>query len=63
MFAYLALAGDMGCLSGPTIVGMIAGDNGDKLNVGFVVAMIFPLIMILGCVVYKKMKNIDKDLT
>lgn len=63
MFAYLALAGDLGCLSGPTIVGMVAGDSGDKLNVGFAVAMIFPAIMILGCVAYKKLKKIDKDLT
>lgn len=63
MFAFLALAGDLGCLSGPTVVGMIAGDTGDRLNMGFVVAMIFPLIMILGCVVYKKLGQIDKDLT
>ena len=63
MFAFLALAGDLGCLSGPTVVGMIAGDTGDKLNMGFVVAMKFPLIMILGCVVYKKLGQIDKDLT
>lgn len=63
MFAYLALAGDLGCLSGPTVVGMVAGDAGDKLNVGFAVAMVFPAIMILGCVAYKKLKKIDKDLT
>lgn len=48
MFALLALAGDMGCTSGPTIVGIVSGAFSDNLSIGFVAASVFPIIMIFG---------------
>lgn len=45
MYALMALAGDLGCSSGPTVVGMIADANGGNLKVGLGVAMIFPLLL------------------
>ena len=48
MFAMLALAGDVGCSGGPTLVGMVSGAFGDNLKIGILTACIFP-IMILLC--------------
>ena len=53
MFALLALFGDMGCASGPGIVGKIAAAFGDDLSIGLLFAMVFPLVMI-GCVMVQK---------
>jgi len=53
LFALLALAGDMGCSGGPTLVGLISGVFGDDLKIGILGAMIFPLLMIVGLSVLK----------
>ncbi len=47
MFALLALAGDMGCSSGPTIVGMVSGACSDNLKAGLACAIAFPALMIV----------------
>ena len=47
MFALLALAGDMGCSSGPTIVGMVSGACSDNLKAGLACAIVFPVLMII----------------
>ena len=49
MFAILALAGDIGCSAGPTLVGMVSGAFGDNLKLGILLASVFP-ILILWCV-------------
>lgn len=57
MFAILALAGDLGCTTGPTLVGFVAGAAGDDLKIGILSASIFSVIMILGsiaCLVGRK---------
>lgn len=54
MYALMALAGDVGCSSGPTVVGMIANVFGGNLKAGLMVAMIFPMIMLLGILTFKK---------
>lgn len=46
MFALLALAGDLGCSSGPTLVGFVSGAAGDNLNVGLICAIVFPTVML-----------------
>lgn len=48
MYAFLALAGDVGCFSGPSVVGMAAGAAGDNLKAGLGAAVIFPLLILLG---------------
>ena len=48
LFALLALAGDVGCSSGPTYVGMISGVLSDNLKMGIFVALVFPILMIVG---------------
>lgn len=47
MFAYLALAGDIGCLVGPTAAGWIAEAFGNDLKVSFLLATVFPMLILL----------------
>jgi len=48
MFALLALAGDVGCSAGPTLVGMVSSAFDDNLKVGIMVAMVFPVVMVIS---------------
>ena len=48
MFAYLALAGDLGCGFGPTIVGRVAQSLGGDLKMGILAAIVFPIILVGG---------------
>lgn len=48
MFGMLALAGDVGCSFGPTLVGLVSGLADEELKVGLCAALIFPLLIILG---------------
>lgn len=48
MFALLALAGDVGCSAGPTLVGMASGAFGDDLKMGILVAVLFPVLLLAG---------------
>ena len=48
MYALMALAGDLGCSSGPTVVGLAANAFGGDLKVGLLLALIFPAVMLLG---------------
>ena len=47
MYAILALAGDIGCSTGPTLVGFVSGAFGDNLKFGIIAACIFPLVILL----------------
>jgi MFS family permease len=57
MFAFLALAGDLGCSGGPTFVGFIADAAGGNLQTGILVAIIFPALMALMVMGKKKNKE------
>lgn len=48
MFALLALAGDIGCSGGPTLVGIVSGQFHDDLKIGILAALIFPVLMLAG---------------
>lgn len=56
MFAILALAGDVGCSSGPTLAGLVADHTGD-LHDGLLAAAAFPVLMIVGILLLKKEKE------
>lgn len=47
MFALLALAGDLGCSAGPTLVGVVSGRFGDNLRMGILAAVIFPVLLLI----------------
>ena len=48
MFAFFALAGDLGCGGGPTFVGFVSGAFDDNLKAGILVAVIFPVLLLAG---------------
>ena len=56
MFALLALAGDLGCSAGPTVVGMVSGAYNDDLRKGLLYAILFPFLLLVGLSIYKKVK-------
>lgn len=57
MFALLALAGDLGCSSGPTFVGFISGAMNDNLKMGILAAIIFPLLLVFGIKMIGKLRE------
>ena len=54
MFAFLALAGDLGAAVGPATVGAIADAVGGDLKLGLLVAAIFPALLTLGVILLIK---------
>ena len=47
MYALMALAGDLGCSGGPTLVGMVANGAGGELRVGLIAALVFPILLLV----------------
>lgn len=63
LFALLAPAGDFGCTAGPTLVGEIAGKSSDSIKSGLMIATVFPILLIVACVIEgKKSKKADSSL-
>ena len=48
LFAFLAMAGDLGGAFGPSLVGAVTQQAGDNLRSGMLVGSIFPLILVLS---------------
>lgn len=48
MYAFMALAGDVGCSFGPTLVGMTANLCGGNLKAGLLAAIVFPVVILIG---------------
>lgn len=57
MFALLALAGDVGCASGPSLVGLVSDLLGGDLRFGILAALVFPTVLVMGIFFLGKMKN------
>ena len=57
MFAFLALAGDLGATVSPTMVGSVSNAVGGDLKIGLLVATAFPLILIFGLIVLHRKYN------
>lgn len=57
MFALLALAGDLGCSGGPTVVGIVSSYFGDNLKVGILAAIVFPILLLFGIAGSRKLKD------
>ena len=54
MFALLALAGDVGCSLGPSLVGGISNLADNNLKIGLFTAIAFPILLIIGIRLLKK---------
>lgn len=50
MFSILALAGDVGCLLGPSVAGKIADANGGNLRVPFLIATALPAVLLIATI-------------
>jgi len=60
MYALLALAGDVGCGSGPSVVGFVANAMEGSLKWGFRVAILFPILMVFGIFLINRKILCDK---
>ena len=60
MFALLALAGDVGCSGGPTLVGFVTGQMSNNLKLGILAGIVFPILLIVAEIVLKGRKNPQK---
>ena len=56
LYAFLALAGDVGCSGGPTVVGFVANAFSDQLKAGLAAAIVFPTVMLLAAFLWRKQK-------
>ncbi|MBQ7036037.1 MAG: MFS transporter [Clostridia bacterium] len=54
MFAFLALAGDLGAAVSPTMVGNFSEMAGGNLKVGLLTATVFPIVLTLGLIFLNK---------
>lgn len=54
LFALMALAGDLGCSGGPTVVGMVSSLFGENLKKGILAAALFPVLLLAGIALCKK---------
>lgn len=59
MFALMALAGDLGCSGGPTLVGMVSSALGDNLKRGILAGVVFPILLLAGLWLSGKVLNPD----
>ena len=48
MFAFLAMAGDLGGSVGPALVGYVSQQANDSIQTGLLAGSIFPLILIIS---------------
>ena len=54
MFAFLALAGDLGATVSPAMVGSLSDLAGGNLKAGLLAATVFPAVLVIGLLILKK---------
>ena len=61
LFAMLALAGDLGCSGGPTLVGFVSSAFSGNLRLGILTAIVFPVLLFAGLCTFSRLvvKNVD----
>ena len=57
LFALLALAGDLGCSAGPTLVGYVSSMASGDFRKGILAAVIFPALLIAGILLLKSFRT------
>lgn len=53
LFAFMALAGDLGCSGGPALVGIVSQKSGGDLKKGILAAVLFPILLLLAIMLGK----------
>lgn len=54
MFALFALAGDLGCSTGPSLVGFVSGQFNGVLQTGLAAEILFPLAFLVGLLLFRR---------
>ena len=54
MFALMALAGDLGCVSGPAMVGFVSQAAGGRLQTGILAAIVFPVLLVVALLFFRR---------
>lgn len=57
MFAFLALAGDLGAMVSPAMVGSISEMAGGNLKTGLLIATVFPVVLVIGLIILRSVKK------
>jgi len=57
MYALMALAGDLGCSAGPTVVGLVADASQGRLQAGLGASVLFPAMMLTGILLISRRKT------
>ena len=58
LFSSLALAGDLGCSFGPTLVGLLSASAGGGISGGLIAAVIFPVFLTAVLLSARSLRNI-----
>ena len=62
LFAFLALAGDLGCMSGPAVVGLVSDAFGGDMKPALLFAILFPVLLGAGLLLCRRIvKASDKS--
>ena len=61
LFAFLALAGDLGCAGGPALVGFASELFGDNLQTGFLAGTLLPVLMLVVFTLYRRSFRAKKE--
>ena len=61
MFALMALAGDLGCSGGPTLVGMVSSALGDDLKHGILAGAVFPILLLAGIRLSRRVRESTRE--
>lgn len=59
MFAFLALAGDLGAMVSPAMVGGISEMAGGNLKTGLLAATLFPVVLVVGLIILRTVRKGD----
>ena len=62
LFAMLSLAGDLGCLLGPSLIGFTADSFGGNLKIGMITAIALPVILAVILILFRAKPKKDKKL-
>ena len=61
LFAFLAMAGDLGGSIGPSAVGLAAQNAGNNLQAGMRLGIIFPLVLIIVMILLQRNTAVKQD--
>ena len=54
LFAFLALAGDLGATIGPAVIGTVSQSTGNNLQNGVIAGIVFPVILVVSVLLLRK---------